>query len=75
MFGQQAHRKIGVAFRRDRRIVRHLVERAAARERPEPRVSDEREEQVALALIKRADAAAFRIVAQELGVGELNGAV
>src|SRR2546426_4586600 len=72
---QQPHRDVGVAIRGDRRVVHHLVERPAARQRTEPGVLDQREKQIAFALIELADAAALRIVAQHLGVRHLNRAV
>jgi len=75
VFGQQPHREGGVPLGGNRRVVGHLKERAAAGQRPESRPRDERQEQVALALVEDADTPALGIVPEELRVRELDRAV
>src|SRR2546425_12953908 len=50
--GEQAHGEFGVGLGRDGRVIQELEVRAAARQRPKARTSDQLEEAVALGLVE-----------------------
>src|SRR5207247_6053767 len=54
MLLQEPHRDLGIAVGGNRRVIHHLKERSAARQRTEARLLDEVEEQIPLALVERA---------------------